>query len=353
MQIKDIFFIKTILDRETAGSHNGETGYYSVSDNMFSEGHSCYCDNGFDWYNDLKGIFYSDAALSGGGGFDQTTFINGGYHMTIVKLAGLNNLTILLGGINVSLNYDGNYYYTQNNYCSYGGTWYRFDYVNGGVTYVKTYGGGSSYAIVDENVETTLYSSMPIMMYYSNADRNVNYARIDGDQGIGSGGWQVPNPNPTRKIMLNGVLYSQVGGDPVETESIILNGNRYSGGNKTNCEIVSKDTIINANGNFSYDVAELEAGYYLATFTSNLEKNSGLTEDHGNLFSLFFHFDGTNQTANYSFDFTVNGGSYGAFQIVFAKSVYNILLTTWGGWQLNEIKMNLAKVDQLVVEKYV
>lgn len=146
------------------------------------------------------------------------------------------------------------------------------------------------------------------------------------------------------KIMLNGA----------EMGKIVLNGVEYGGGSGIlGVEIVADNKVINANGNFSYDVAELEAGYYLATFTSNLEKNSGLTEDHGNLRSLFFYFDGTNQTANYSFDFTVNSGSYGAFQIVFAKSVYNIFLTVWGGWQLNEIKMNLAKVDPLVVEKYV
>lgn len=209
MQIKDIFFIKTILDRATAGSHNGETGYYSVSDNMFSEGHSCYCDNGNDYYSDLKGIFDCSSTLSGTNwsSSDQHEFDSGHYSMTVVKMAANNYLSILVGGQNVSLNYDGNYYYTQNYYSNYGGTWFRWDYINGELTYIKTYFGGS-YATIDENVETTLYSSMPIMMYYSNADRNVNYAQIAGDQGVGPGGWQVPNPNPTRKIVLNGVDYS-------------------------------------------------------------------------------------------------------------------------------------------------
>ena len=206
-QIKDIFFIKTILDRATAGSHNGETGYYSVSDNMFSEGHSCYCDNGNDYYNDLKGIFDCATTDFSCPGFGQVELESGNYPMTIVKLAGVDHLTLLFSGITINLNFDGNYYYTQNNYSSYGGALYRFDYVDGEIEYVKTYSGGS-YATVTENVETTLYSSMPIMMYYNNADRNINYARIDGDQGVGSGGWQVPNPNPTRKIVLNGVNYS-------------------------------------------------------------------------------------------------------------------------------------------------
>ena len=189
-QIKDIFFIKTILDRATAGSHNGETGYYSVSDNMFSEGHSCYCDNGNDWYSDLKGIFDCATTDFSCPGFGQVELESGNYPMTIVKLAGVDHLTLLFSGITINLNFDGNYYYTQNNYSSYGGALYRFDYVDGEITYVKTYGGASSYATIDENVETTLYSSMPIMMYYSNADRNINYALIAGDQGVGPGGWQ-------------------------------------------------------------------------------------------------------------------------------------------------------------------
>lgn len=353
MQIKDIFFIKTILDRETAGSHNGETGYYSVSDNMFSEGHSCYCDNGNDWYSDLKGIFNCSSTLPDFESYHQTMFDAGQLPMTIVKMAANDYLSILVGGQNVALNFDGNYYYTQNNYSSYGGTWWRWDYINGELTYIKTYTGGS-YATIDENVETTLYSSMPIKMYYSGADRNINYAQIAGDQGVGSGGWQVPNPNPTRKIMLNGVLYSQVGGDSAETESIMLNGNRYSGGNKTNCEIISEDAIINSNGNTSYDVSELEAGYYLATFTSNFEKNTGMVEDHNNLISQFFYYDGTNLPI-FTIRFTSGGvgNVYGGFQIAFYPTYFNILLTEWGGWQLTECKMNLAKVDQLVVEKYV
>ena len=151
--------------------------------------------------------------------------------------------------------------------------------------------------------------------------------------------------------MLNGVLYSQVGGDPVETESIMLNGNRYSGGNKTNCEIILKDTIINANGNFSYDVEELEAGYYLATFTSNLEKITGGTESlHGNLYSVLFYFDG-NESRLPNVRFLIPNINECEFQITFLPTYYNILLTVWGGG--GECKMSLAKVDQLVVEKYV
>lgn len=228
MQIKDIFFIKTILDRATAGSHNGETGYYSVSDNMFSEGHSCYCDNGNDYYSDLKGIFDCSSTLSGTNwsSSDQHEFDSGHYSMTVVKMAANNYLSILVGGQNVSLNYDGNYYYTQNYYSNYGGTWFRWDYINGELTYIKTYFGGS-YATIDENVETTLYSSMPIMMYYSNADRNVNYAQIAGDQGVGPGGWQVPNPNPTYKIMINGSEPDDIKLNGVTPDKIMLNGVCY------------------------------------------------------------------------------------------------------------------------------
>ena len=225
-QIKDIFFIKTILDRATAGSHNGETGYYSVSDNMFSEGHSCYCDNGNDYYSDLKGIFDCDSTLPSFDSYHQTMFDAGQLSMTIVKMAANNYLSILVGGQNVSLNYDGNYYYTQNYYSSYGGTWWRWDYINGELTNYTMYSGGS-YATIDENVETTLYSSMPIKMYYSGADRDINYARIAGDQGIGSGGWQVPNPNPTYKIMINGSEPDDIKLNGVTPDKIMLNGVCY------------------------------------------------------------------------------------------------------------------------------
>ena len=255
-QIKDIFFIKTILDRATAGSHNGETGYYSVSDNMFSEGHSCYCDNGNDYYSDLKGIFDCSSTLSGTNwsSSDQHEFDSGHYSMTVVKMAANNYLSILVGGQNVSLNYDGNYYYTQNYYSNYGGTWFRWDYINGELTYVKTYFGGS-YATIDENVETTLYSSMPIMMYYNNADRNINYARIAGDQGVGSGGWQVPNPNPTRKIVLNGVDYSEsITPEPVNIERINYTNTDHSmGGDGTN--VTFSDASSNSTAdNFFLDL---------------------------------------------------------------------------------------------------
>ena len=216
-KISDIYYIKTILDRATAGSYNGQTGYYSVSDNMFAEGHSCYCDNGSDWYSDLKGIFNCDTTDFSGGGLDQQTLLGGSYHMTIVKMAANNYLSVLFGGVTINLNFDGNYYYTQDYYSSYGGTLYRFDYINGAIVYNTTYVGGS-FATVSENVETTLFSSASIMMYYSNADRNINYATIRSEQGIGSGGWQVPNPNPTYKIVVNGVNYSQ----PNETDDILV-----------------------------------------------------------------------------------------------------------------------------------
>lgn len=225
-QIKDIFFIKTILDRATAGSHNGEIGYYSVSDNMFSEGHSCYCDNGNDYYSDLKGIFDCDSTLSGWGSYYQTMFDAGQLSLTIVKMAANNYLSILVGGQNVSLNFDGNYYYTQNNYCCYGSSWWRWDYINGELTNYTQYSGGS-YTTIPENVETTLYSSMPIIMYYNSANRNINYAQIAGDQGVGSGGWQVPNPNPTRKIVLNGSEPDDIKLNGVTPDKIMLNGNCY------------------------------------------------------------------------------------------------------------------------------
>lgn len=341
-KIKELWFCKELIDREKAAALNGESGYYSVSDNIFSEGHSMYT-SGMDYYTEAKAIFDCDVPSEPPSNY--TTLM-------IVKFSDTTNLSALFlpSGGYPGVDYDSSNYYWRNPLTCIGDG-YRYDLTNGELVYNTHYQGSNTWTTY-ASIDFMIYNTAQLDMYYNGGNRNINYANIDSLQGYGSGGWQVPNPNPTRKIMLNGVLYSQVGGDPAETESIILNGNRYSGGNKTNCEIVSKDTIINANGNFSYDVSELEAGYYLATFTSNLEKNSGLTEDHGNLRPLFFYFDGTNQTTNYSFDFTVNGGSYGAFQIVFAKSVYNILLTTWGGWQITEIKMNLAKVDPLVVEMY-
>lgn len=278
-QIKDIFFIKTILDRATAGSHNGEAGYYSVSGNMFSEGHSCYCDNGNDYYSDLKGIFDCSSTLSGTNwsSSDQHEFDSGHYSMTVVKMAANNYLSILVGGQNVSLNYDGNYYYTQNYYSNYGGTWWRWDYINGELAYIKTYYGGS-YATIDENVETTLYSSMPIMMYYNNADRDINYARIAGEQGVGSGGWQVPNPNPTHKIMLNGQQPDDIKLNGATPLKIMLNGVCYfekqsGGGYLYNWDLTSSavDPIsgqslqyyLNSNNEITADV-QTKASLYTA-----------------------------------------------------------------------------------------
>ena len=273
-KISDIYYIKTILDRATAGSYNGQSGYYSVSDNMFAESHSCYCDNGNDWYSDLKGIFNCDSTLSGSNwsSSDQIDFDAGHYNMTIVKMAANNYLSLLIGGQTINLNFDGNYYYTQDHYASYGGTLHRFDYINGEIVYNTTYFGGS-FATVSENVETTLFSSAPIMMYYSNADRNINYAKINDDQGIGSGGWQVPNPNPTRKIVVNGVEYS----DDTTPEPVnIARHEFYNDSNATGTngitEIISEASSDSTIDNFFLDLKKFRfAGSESQVYNSTTE----------------------------------------------------------------------------------
>lgn len=335
-QIKDIFFIKTILDRATAGSHNGETGYYSVSDNMFSEGHSCYCDNGNDYYSDLKGIFDCATTDFSCPGFEQAVLENGNYHMTIVKLAGVDHLTLLFGGITINLNFDGNYYYTQNNYASYGGTLYRFDYVDGEIAYVKTYIGGS-YATVSENVETTLFSSASIMMYYSNADRDVNYAKINSEQGIGSGGWQVPNPNPTRKIIINGINYSQ--DEDGNMNKIVLNGVEYAnskGG--TDIDFILNDVTIATPSQSPYTVTLdglLPIGLYMM---------STLIVEEDKIINQLINYTGgglnvsvNGNTAQYTVSFT-------------GQDVPNTQIQstcTWGSWKT--LKCKLSAVSNLQI----
>ena len=81
---------------------------------------------------------------------------------------------------------------------------------------------------VNVNNDGILFSSVPVCVWQnSNFNTVVDYARIMGDQGVGSGGWQVPNPNPTRKIVINGSEPDDIKLNGVTPDKIMLNGQCY------------------------------------------------------------------------------------------------------------------------------
>lgn len=176
--IGDYFYCKDFLNYEDALSFNNDL--YSVPDAIFDSPTFYGSKNDvFNYYEDIKNIF--DLPMING--LDQSNGLT-------IYLTTNNEIALLLGGQSISLNYNSSYNYLTPP-SIYGGSPYYVLYNNdslGSPVYLE----GGSYKNIT-NCSYIIYSSLNINMYYQNADRNLNYLKIQNKQGYGQGGFDVPN----------------------------------------------------------------------------------------------------------------------------------------------------------------
>lgn len=205
-KLGDYYFIKELLDRETALSHNDETGYYSVNNAYFSSNftfpESSYA---YSFYNAMRAVFRSNYDYSNDSGFSN--------HETLhfFTFSGDDNLYYCFHntpGIRGNTSkYE--YYEVQFNPQLSTRNIYKYDTTTNEISVYSDMSSGGSYKSVP--VYKFLASTGGLFPWGTNT--NINYVNIEGNSGNSSGGWQVPNPNPTRKIVVNGVNYSDDNGE--------------------------------------------------------------------------------------------------------------------------------------------
>lgn len=216
----DYYFIKELLDRETALSHNEEAGYYSVNNAYFSSNftfpESSYA---YSFYNAMRAVFRSNYDYSNDSGFNN--------HETLhfFTFSGDDNLYYCFHntpGIRGNTS-KGEYYEVQFNPQQTTRNIYKYDTSTNEISVYSHMGSASSYKSVP--VYKFLASTGSLFVWGTNT--NINYVNIEGNSGNTSGGWQVPNPNPTRKIVINGSEPDDIKLNGVTPDKIMLNGQCY------------------------------------------------------------------------------------------------------------------------------
>ena len=216
----DYYFIKELLDRETALSHNGEAGYYSVNANFFSSGwvfpESEYA---YSFYNAMRAVFRSNYDYSNDSGFNN--------HETLhfFTLSGDDNLYYCFhntAGIRGNLS-KNEYYEVQFNPQQSTRNIYKYDTSTNEISVYSHMGSASSY----KSVPVYKFLASTGSLFVWGTSTNTNYVNIEGNSGNTSGGWQVPNPNPTRKIVINGSEPDDIKLNGATPKKIMLNGQCY------------------------------------------------------------------------------------------------------------------------------
>ena len=216
----DYYFIKELLDRETALSHNEEAGYYSVSNSYFSSNftfpESSYA---YSFYNAMRAVFRSNYDYSNDSGFSN--------HETLhfFTFSGDDNLYYCFHntpGIRGNTQKD-EYYEVQFNPQLSTRNIYKYDTTTNEISVYSNMSSGGSYKSVP--VYKFLASTGGLFPWGTNT--NINYVNIEGNSGNSSGGWQVPNPNPTRKIVVNGSEPDDIKLNGATPKKIMLNGECY------------------------------------------------------------------------------------------------------------------------------
>lgn len=178
-KISDYYFINDILKLSDAQSHNNENGFYSVPDNIFNSP-TFISDDSINYYDQLKNLWDCDFPSGLGNNYNMTVYVSTN-----------NQIKVIFDGQSISLNYDSNYnYLTPPSIYSDSPIVYTFN--NNSLVYDSYLDGGSYKNISDCNY--ILYTTMPINMYYQNADRNLNYLLIENKVGRGQGGFNVAQP---------------------------------------------------------------------------------------------------------------------------------------------------------------
>lgn len=233
--VGDYFHMEDILNYEDALSHNGESGYYNVPDNIFNAP-TFYGSKGdvSSYYDKLKAVFELPFSTFSGVGTN--------YNMTICKQLNSDNLVIIFEGQSISLNYQGDTYSYIRPPSIYSDTPKYFVFDGSNIISSGYYQGGSYKDISD--CDYILFTSMNVNMYYQNADRNLNYLKIDNKMGQGSGGFGVPDPDTS--IEDNMFLY---GGGVALSSSTFKDGILYVCALPTNTQVNDNyKIIVDVNG---------------------------------------------------------------------------------------------------------
>lgn len=244
----DYYFIKELLDRETALSHNGETGYYSVNANFFgSDWAFPESEYAYSFYNAMRAVFRFNYDYSSDSGFNNHESLN------FFTFSGDDNLYYCFHNTpNIRGNLSNNQYYeVQFNPQQSSRNIYKYDITTNEISVYSTMSSGSSY----KSVPVYKFLASTGSLYVWGTSTNTNYINIEGNSGNSSGGWQVPNPNPTRKIVVNGVVYS----DDTTPEPVnIARHEFYNDSNATGTngitEIISEASSDSTIDNFFLDL---------------------------------------------------------------------------------------------------
>jgi hypothetical protein len=202
-KIKDLWFCKELMDRDVALYYNGKTGYYNVPNEFFDIGYPPFTSSMY-YYDDAKDIFYCDVP--------EVVIEEDLRGLAIVKYFDSENLSALFShrhseDFGYWEDYDDGGHFT-NPIFSDENTIYRYDFIDGELIYNTEYiPDGDPWARCGD-IQCMIYNSQQLNVSPINEAtyQNVNYTWINGLQGYGSGGWQVPKC----KIVLNGENYNTV-----------------------------------------------------------------------------------------------------------------------------------------------
>lgn len=225
-KIKDLYYIKDILNNEDGTIHNGETGYYSVDTKPFDSTYGTIYLPKADvnyYYNALKEVF--DLEFSPINTYGIVIFADTQVDRLIIYSRSQSSVYLDYNA-NIGLYWFSNgpsdcYVYDMQTktLTSYGSVpnnrWWSAT-INSDWLYTGRYK-----VLYTADVD---YYQMNGMLY---SNQNINYLNIESKQGYGPGGWQVPNPNPTRKIIINGSEPDDIKLNGVTPDKIMLNGQCY------------------------------------------------------------------------------------------------------------------------------
>ncbi len=216
-KIKNEFYIKDIFNSEDALAYYGSDSFYTTILN--NESYSPFFatkDLAYNYYQPLKDLFDSN--------FDDSNFGNNSQLFVFFNSNDSDNLYYLIHGESVLY---GTRYSSGEKRISFNTSYfYKFNINDKTSTSVSGWTGN-----LDDltNSWYCLFSSVKIKYEVIGVGNrhDFNYLLSQDMQGKGQGGWQVPNPNPTRKIVINGSEPDDIKLNGVTPDKIMLNGNCY------------------------------------------------------------------------------------------------------------------------------
>lgn len=217
-KLKDYYFINDLFDRATAESYNGQSGYYNVNSNFFSS-NWFWPDNAVENYRSaLVALFDKEYD------FSSDTNFSAHYDMFIFTYVNDDDIYFTF---NNSYSWNGNPDSNEYYGCSFlqQSTAYLYKFDGTDITVVQNMGSSSTY--IQLPVYKVLVTTGAFVGAYPRHTIQSNYLYTNGDVGNSSGGIHIPNPNPTRKIVINGSEPDDIKLNGVTPDKIMLNGVCY------------------------------------------------------------------------------------------------------------------------------